>query len=282
MKIIIQKPDLDTCLTGFILGVKFTDQVVVSKGEALPADISNPCVLCIEAGGSGLVHLNNFDHHNTDIYLPPACKQAFDYKKLDDPMLAELTRYVCLVDEAVKIEPPIDFPSLSNLFSGMLFTVSDPLEQFFSGMEMFNRVLIEKINPFGTVPDIDEWKGFRQAKEEHIKKLNNMSNKGVFYVSNTGLRIGFIETDLIMGGRGFLYANNCDAVILHNPAFGLPPMSKYTIISKDLSLGAVKQAFDKIEPGWGGHDTILGSPIIGTILDNDQVIKVVLDSFSYG
>ncbi|MEE4356119.1 MAG: hypothetical protein V2I97_06585 [Desulfococcaceae bacterium] len=276
MKTVIQKADLDTCLTGLILEVKESDNIIVSKGEACADDLENPDVCCIEAGGSGLVHLNNFDHHNCGIYLPPACRQAFESCGKTDPELKRLTSYVCIVDEALRLENPIPFPSLSNLFSGMLFTESDARQQFFKGMAMLRTVLDEKRSPFRTMPDLEEWKIYRRAKEEHIRKLREISGLGDFYISESGLRLGFAETGLIMSGKGFLYEHNCDAVILHNPAFGIPPISKYTIVSKEIPLDGLKKIFDSIEIGWGGRDTILGSPRKGTLLDKKQVLEIVL------
>lgn len=70
MKVIIRKPDLDTCLTALILGVEGSDEVILVSGDASEEDIMNPDVLSIEAGGSGLVHLNNFDLHDTKTTSP--------------------------------------------------------------------------------------------------------------------------------------------------------------------------------------------------------------------
>jgi len=78
VKAIIQKVDLDTCLTALILGVDpLADEVIVVKGEAGEEELSDPAVVCIEAGGSGRSDLNNFDHHDPDRYFEPACRQAW-------------------------------------------------------------------------------------------------------------------------------------------------------------------------------------------------------------
>lgn len=89
MKVIIQQVDMDTCLTALILGVSPDDEIIVVRDQADPEDLNDPCVLCIECGGSGRVELNNFDHHDAAHAqagdLPPACRQAFDHCFLQDP-----------------------------------------------------------------------------------------------------------------------------------------------------------------------------------------------------
>ena len=85
MRVIIQQVDLDTCLTALILGVSPDDEIIVVREGASPEDLADPEVLCIECGGSGQVELNNFDHHDTSEELPPACRQAFDHRFLEDP-----------------------------------------------------------------------------------------------------------------------------------------------------------------------------------------------------
>ncbi|MDM8539106.1 hypothetical protein QUF70_20325, partial [Desulfobacterales bacterium HSG17] len=132
-------------------------------------------------------------------------------------------------------------------------------------------------DPFGSIPVCKDWEPYLLAKEEHMRKLRNMSDCAEFYISKSGLCVGFVETKLIMGGKGFLYTHDCDAVILHNPAFGFPPESKYTIVTKEIPLDNLKKFFDIKEKGWGGRDTIMGSPRKGTELNKKQVLKIVLN-----
>jgi len=77
MKVVIQQADLDTSLTALILGVSPDDEVVAVQAKAAPEDLAHRDVLCIECGGSGQTDLNNFDHHDSAVSLPPACRQAF-------------------------------------------------------------------------------------------------------------------------------------------------------------------------------------------------------------
>jgi hypothetical protein len=53
MRVIIQQADMDTCLTGLILGVSAKDQVEVVRTGASQEDPVDPAVLCIETGGRG-------------------------------------------------------------------------------------------------------------------------------------------------------------------------------------------------------------------------------------
>jgi len=180
MKVIIQKADLDTCLTGLILGVGSGDEVIGVRGDASPEDLDDPEVLCIEAGGSGRVDLNNFDHHETDEYLPPACRQAFEHKGIKNEGLSRLVDYVAMVDEAVNEHPAITFPSLSSLFSGMLFVESEPLGQFRCGVALLQRVLDDHIDPFSTMPEYQAWHPYIKAKKENQKRLQIMLEASEF------------------------------------------------------------------------------------------------------
>lgn len=282
MKVIIQKPDLDTCLTALIMGVSETDEIIVSKSDASEEDLMNPHVLCIEAGGNGLVHLNNFDHHDADRYFPPACRQAYQtisYNHLpiaSNLSLERLVEYVCMVDDGPKDHSAIEFPSLSNIFSGMLLIEKNTVSQFQKGLDILTRVLIDDIDSFNTMPDIEEWRPYKKAKEENIVKVAEVLKKAEFYMAQNGYKIGFAESDFI-GGIGTLYAQACDVVIMYSPAFGDPPIPKYTIAGNGKKVIHLIQYFDKIESGWGGREQIIGSPRSGTMLKKKQVLSIVLE-----
>lgn len=275
MRVVIQKPDLDTCLAAFIMGASEKDEIIVSQGEAAETDLMNPEVLCIEAGGSGLVHLNNFDHHDLHKYFPPTCMQAYRHRGLDDKKLERLVEYVCMVDDGPKGDSRIEFPSLSSIFSGMLLVERDKRLQFFKGIGMLRRVLDENIDPFSTMPAIEEWQPYKNAKEENQRRVEEVLRSAEFYKSESGLNIGFVQSDFI-GGIGALYAQGCDVVIMFNHAFGNPPVRKYTIAGNNKKISHLIEHFDKIEPGWGGRETIIGSPREGTDLETRTVITIVV------
>lgn len=278
MRVLIQKPDMDTCLTAFTLGVRAgTCEVEVLRGEAPQQDLNNAKVLCIEAGGSGQVHLNNFDHHNAESYLPPACLQALTLKGSYTPGMRRLVEYVAQVDEARPIQPPAAFPSLSNLFSGMLFVEKDPVRQLLAGIDIFAAILEWDIDPFGTMPSLAKWAGYVEAKRRNSEELGAMLARAQFFFSAKGRKIGFSEHQAI-GGISALYTQGCSVVILYSREFGDPPVPKFTIAGNKVSVFHLKAILDRWEEGWGGRDTILGSPRRGSFLAKETVIRLVLEN----
>lgn len=281
MRVILQKIDLDTCMTAFILGLSESDNLIFLNSDADERDILDPTVYCIEAGGSGLVELNNYDHHNTDKYLPPACVQAYDKifkvsRELKiDKNLKRVVDYVAMVDEC-KDMPKIEFPSLSNVFSGMLLLNKDKKDQFIKGLEILKVVIDRDIDPFSTMPLLEDWQIYIKAKEENIKNVEQIIKTAKFYVSNSGLKVAFVESNFI-GGIGTLYEKGADIVIMYNPAFNNPPVRKFTIAGNRKKVLHLVEYFNKLEKGWGGLETIIGSPRSGSILDVYDVISLVLN-----
>lgn len=275
MKVIIAKPDLDTCLTGLILGVGPGDEVVAVRGNASSADLDDPEVLCIEVGGAGQVDRCNFDHHDTETYFPPACSQAYLHAGTKDERLARLVQYVSMVDENSKDHPPVSFPSLSNLFSGMLFVEKGAVVQFHAGIILLQAVLDKVFDPFGTLPVLPEWEPYITAKLGNQERLAEMLSHAEYHTSRSGLQIGYSEHDAI-GGIGALYQQGCHVVILLSEQFGDPPIRKFTIAGNRLSVGHLAPFFEELEAGWGGRQTILGSPRDkDSRLSKDQVLAIV-------
>jgi len=142
MKVIIQQVDMDTALTAFLRGVTPADEIVAVKEQASPDDLADPNTLCIEAGGSGQVDQNNFDHHNTELPLPPACRQTLEASTRAGPALCRLVDYVTAIDVAgpTALGPAPGFPTLSDVFSGMRLSLKDPVEQLKAGLTIFATV----------------------------------------------------------------------------------------------------------------------------------------------
>jgi len=274
MKVVVQKIDLDTCLTGLILGIKDSDEVIVTQKEE-EKYIYDPSFTCIESGGSGLIEFNNFDHHDQSIQLPPACRQAYESKNLQDETMERLMDYVCMVDERLKDHPIIPFPSLSNIFSGMLILEKELKTQFFQGIKILNRVLNDAIDPFSTMPDIADWQPYRKAKEAAFQRIEESLKEAKFYTAENGDKVGFMKSTEI-GGSGTLYRAGCDIVVACNPSFGEPPVVKFTISGNTKKVVHLLTHFDKIEKGWGGRETIIGSPRTGSHLTEKVVLEIVL------
>lgn len=273
VRIVICQPDLDTCLTGLILGVLRDMPVEWAKAGASPEDLANPAVWCIEAGGSGQIRLNNFDHHDPDQDLPPACRQAYEAKGLQNPALSRLVDYVCRVDMALPIHPVIPFPSLSTVFSGMRMVEKGELQRFFTGMDLLGRVLSEGMDPFLAMPEVPAWGAYVDVKRRNLEGLTADFKKAGYGVSQGGRRIGWM-TSTYIGGSRMLYDAGCDLAVLLHPAFGDPPAPKFTISAArtDVSLKALLTVLQSREPGWGGRDGIIGSPRGGSRLSLETVL----------
>jgi len=282
MKVIIQQVDLDTCLTALVLGVSPTDEIVAVRSKAAPEDLHDPEVVCIECGGSGQVELNNFDHHDTEEDLPPACRQAFDLKG-SDKRLERLVDYVSLLDtsgpEALKRMSDLKegaFPTLSDVFSGMRLLIKDPREQLIKGMEILRLVMERGMDPFGLMPELPEWDEYTEAKRQNNEAIRKAVANSQFFQTKRGLKVGFLETN-VFGVLGALYNLDCQIAIAYSPEFGNPPMPKYTIAGNRVRVDSLLPLLNAKDPGWGGpaHGTVIGSPREGSRLQPEEVIKLV-------
>lgn len=278
-KILFSKVDMDTSLTAFILGVSDEDEVIAIREEAEASDINDPGVVCIEVGGSGTPHLNNFDHHNYEGEIGPACEQAYEKRVIEDEELKRLVDYVSVVDMNPKTLPPKDFPTLSDIFSGMLLTYKDPKEALFNGMGVFRIVLNKKLNPFDTMPPLPEWAVYREAKRRNDLGVKESVKKASFLTSKGGLKIGYVEAT-VFGVIGELYNSGCDVVIAYNPRYGTPAVRKFTIAGKETPVDHLTTPLNELEPGWGGRKTIIGSPRKGSQLSLNEVVEIVKSSGS--
>ncbi len=277
MKVLIQKVDMDTCLTAFILRVSEQDEVVVLQGDAPPEDLANPNVICIEVGGSGQTHLNNFDHHEPSGPTEPACKQAY-YLKRGDNALERLVDYVSILDlkGGAGVPQETEPPYLSGVFSGMLLSTPDPKEQLLKGIKIFSTVLKEGIDPFGTMPPLPEWEEYLRAKESSLEQADEVKTRVKVIKSKSGLEIGYVESEY-MGTVSIIYNLGCKIAVVYHPSYGFPPRRKFTIAGNDFRVDHLKPILNALEPGWGGPatGTILGSPKEGSKLTLEQVVEIV-------
>lgn len=279
-KIIIQQPDLDTCLTAIILGAEDISLLDVRLFPATSSELSDPEVVCIEAGGSGRTSLNNFDHHDPERYFPPACRQALEYSGKNSHLLERLTDYVCRVDECREM-PAIPFPSLSALFSGMRLCTPNPVNQFHAGLNILRIVIDKELDPFATMPERPEWQEYLSAKRRDFEKKARFLKDAVLFTTRQETRVGFMQVPLNerggIGGFQELYQRGCAIGILFHPAFGEPPVRKFTIAGNDRPVSLLLPYLNPLEPGWGGRETIIGSPRTGSILETNQIRQLVED-----
>lgn len=288
-RVILQQVDLDTCLTGLLLGVGASDRVTVARDGATPAELAAPDVLCIEAGGSGETERNNFDHHDRGGSWPPACVQALRIAgPVGSPATERLVTYVAEVDlgrGAGERRPADERPGLSGVFSGMRLTVDDPKEQFFEGMRLLRTVVREGLDPFGPMPRRPEWEPYVDAHRRERASLESMMRSAERFTTRGGHMAGFLRTDRV-GAPGALYALGCDIAIAYAPAFRPPaggaPIPKFTIGGRDgLRVDGLLESLAEHEAGWGGpaHGTIIASPRRGTGLDPEDVKRLVREHF---
>jgi len=284
-RVVIQKVDLDTVLTAFLLGVSENDEIVVVRDKASNEDLADSNVVCIECGGSGQTHLNNFDHHDTVEPLPSACVQAYRlrYGPKDNGSLAHLVEYVSLLDtqgpEALKARsklPEGAFPMLSDVFSGMLLITKDPKEQLLHGIRICATVLEQRIDPFGLMPELPGWSAYLKAKRQNNAAIQKAITNAQFFETKSGLKAGFVETNVI-GALGALYNLGCQIAIAYSPRFGNPPVPKYTIAGNGVRVDSLLPILNEKESSWGGpaQGTIIGSPRVGSKLKPHEVKAIV-------
>jgi hypothetical protein len=286
-KVVIQKVDLDTALSALLLGVTQDDEIVVVRDKAPPEDLADPKVICIECGGSGEVERGNFDHHDTKKPLPPACVQAFNYVSKEDAKLSknaalrELVEYVATRDtqgpKAIQArggDP--GFPSLSDVFSGMLLCTKDPKDQLLRGMEILRLLLERKISAFGRMPELPEWGEFIAAKKKNDEEVKKAVESAEFFLTRSGLKAAFVEAQ-VPGVLGALYEKGAQVVIAYCKSFGNPPVPKYTIGGNGVRVDGLRPLLAELEEGWGGpaHGTILGSPRTGSKLPPQKIKELV-------
>ncbi len=271
LTVYIVKPDLDTCLTAVVLGVGDNDDVLFGDTEAPEELLSDPAVLCIEAGGSGRVEEYNFDHHLPGVWLPPACRQALTWQGSSDSRLERLVSYVSMVDEGTPIVPAPGFPSLSGLFSGMLLTEQGVNAQFRAGCRLLREVLGESMDPFGSLPQVPHWQQYLDAKSDNSRRLGTLLDYAQLFHTRQGRLAALLDFPpdgpRTIGGFASLFAEGAEVVILHDPLFGTPPVRKFTIAGRGVVVADLLPALERLEKGWGGRDAIIGSPRTGTTLD---------------
>lgn len=283
MRVVIQQVDLDTCLTALLKGVTAADDILVSGAEgATEEDLRDPSCLCIEAGGSGRVSENNFDHHTAEGPRDPACRQALETLPPQPPIVQSLVSYVEAHDLGAACHGPAD-PlglTLSALFSGMRLTTVGAQTQLLEGLSILNTVIAEGLNP-GELPQRPGWRRWVEAKRAEWEAARCAAAAAEIFNSVNGLRVGFLESDRI-GALRELYALDCDMAIAYSPRYRNPaggdPVRKYTIGGRDgRRVDGLLPALTALEHGWGGpaHGTIIASPRIGSQLTPEQVKSIV-------
>ncbi len=277
-KTVIRKPDIDTCLAALIMGVDGESSIKTAPDGASDSELRDRKILCIEAGGSGLFQWNNLDHHHSEVYYPPACVQAQRLIQQISPELQRLVEYVSMIDECRPINPPVLFPSLSSIFSGMLLLTPDKKAAFVEGIRLLKVVVGKKLDPFQSMPLLEEWQSYTEVKKRNgLLLYKDMAD--VFHTcGKNGTSIAYLKTRA-MGGSAALYKQGLALILLHNPAFGDPPENKYTIASQKIKVAGLLDRLNSLEQGWGGRSSIIGSPTGGSRLSPEKILGLIVESF---
>lgn len=295
-RILVEKIDLDTCGVALILGVTRKDKIEVLRGEAKSSDLTDPNMVCIEVGGSGQTQLNNWDHHG-EKELRSATFQAFALKVGQKPeefaratyvsgetSESLLVDYIDLIDlegpRALRDSDEVRFPTLSDVFSGMLLTTRDPVEQLHRGVEILRKVVNSYIDPYGHMRtegrEYRKWATYAEAKAENNRQVAGAVKKAQWGVTSSGLKLAWLETDFF-GAPGALYGVGAQIVVAYSPHFGPARVPKFTVAGNGIRVNKVLPELNSREPGWGGPatGTILGSPREGSKLALKEVVKIV-------
>lgn len=308
-----KKIDLDTCGAGFLLGITQEDEVQVVS-QASPAELADPKTICIECGwrkGS----FNNWDHHQEGAPSESAVKQVFWQKTLlalqdiaasekgvsscvagswcfdkscscnclsdfmDSPFFIQwdpVVEYINQLDtEGATSMPNYGrkdlYPFLSDVFAGMLIlTAGNPLEQFFKGIELLKTIIDSKQDPYGQIKGFD---AYAETKAKNDRQVAEAVKVARWDTTRSGRKLGYLETEFF-GAPGALYGQGAQVVVALNPNFN--GVRKFTIAGNGIGVSACTETLNAIEPGWGGHPTIIGSPREGgSHLSLEEVVRVV-------
>lgn len=277
-KIIIRKPDLDTCLTALVMGVDDDSSVKIAPNGAEDAELRNREILCIESGGSGMIQWNNLDHHHPQIYYPCACVQAQEVTRKISPKLHHLIKYVSMIDEGRPINPPVPFPSLSSVFSGMILLTPDRKTAFTKGIRLLKLVLSKSLDPFQPMPSFEEWQSYIKAKKRNRLYLEKDLAGVLCLRGKKGTSIAYLKSRSV-GGSAELYRQGFNVVVMHNPVLVDYPGIKYTIASQIVQVTGLLGRLNSLEQGWGGRSNIIGSPAGGSTLAPEKILGLVVEYF---
>ena len=279
----ICKADLDTIVAGFLLLTKLPKHIVVTT-KAPEEILSNPQILCLECGGSGRIWEHNFDHHDTDKYLPCAAEQAWNF--LGQPSnFAQLIQYTAAIDTGKNYQHyDANSLSLSALLSGMMLIISDQKDRFIEGLRIIKCMLEKKLPPTDLTALCQEDPTLHQyalAKEKSHQALKSAA-KNIIEQTICGLRVMCLKSPL-PGIHGLLYSSGADISIAGDG-------QRWSISVHTQTLAACLQqiltTLNQYEQGWGGpvHGTIIGSPrdkkSILTLEDLFKICAADLEKFT--
>jgi hypothetical protein len=273
------KVDLDLCGAGLLLGASREDKVTVVRGKAPAEALADPKMVCIECGGSGNTRLNNWDHHEAGGPTKSATRQAWNYRteQCGDSMAKSVWELVCYIDRLDTQGPQSlpkrgGFPSLADVFAGLLLSERDPKEQFFKGIELLKEVLKSGQNPYGKIRGFGS---YASAKAENDRQVAEAVKSASWGKTRSGLRMAWTTSGFI-GAIGALYEAGAKIAIVLNPDFN--GIRKFTVAGNNMRVDPILASLNEREQGWGGPatGTILGSPQkVSSKLAIEDVVDIV-------
>lgn len=273
---VFQKVDLDTVLAGFLTGIKPGVPLLQVQDKAPQTYLDALDVLCLECGGSGDVGQNNFDHHNTTKYIPPASTQAFEKFAVPDHYLEKLVKYVADIDEGrCRLYGQRNDSTLSEIFSGMLMCCGNTEFTFIHGLNMIEKVVSYSLDPLCMSLQEKEWIFFKRMKSNNRKRLQEIKDHVKRFVTEHDIRGGILITHLT-GVHGLMRKMGIDLSIAAKP---INNKWKYTVGSSGFSLFDLLCTLQRMENGWGGpaHGKIIGGPISGSKVIPSALVNVICE-----
>lgn len=209
------------------------------------------------------------NHVDADVAFATAVlKLRYEHLPFNERVALQIGKY----DRTGKVENAQVLYTLKVIRGIHVLYANNPKQKYNKMVEVALRLLRNK-----KVPDA---KVFIQAAHEFRKEVKNTPPE----VHQLAPGIVFLMCKNF-GALGFGY-DICKAkiVIAYCPAFlnryeKVTP--KFTIAKRTpgikLDLNLVLDRLNRLEPGWGGHETIIGSPLKGTTLSPDIVNQIVLE-----
>ncbi|MFH1175100.1 MAG: hypothetical protein V1698_00015 [bacterium] len=189
----------------------------------------------------------------------------------------KLVDYINQLDtEGIQSFGQSEFPTLSDVFSGMLLVTRDPVEQLHQGIRILWLILAAGIlDPFRSLSALDAFKEYAEAKAENNRQIASAVGNTRWDETTSGMKLGVLETKFF-GAPGALYGAGAQVVVILNP--DLNGVRKFTIAGNNgIRVDAVATLLNEKEPGWGGPPTgtIIGSPREGSVLSLEEVVEIV-------
>jgi len=165
-------------------------------------------------------------------------------------------------------------PSLSALFSGMLLRVGTPVGRFQAGLGLLETVRDLGLDPFEAMPVRPEWSDFLAARQAESEALQRDAGGIVIRELPGGLRLGGLATRRY-GAVGAIFSRGCRLAVALQPGRGEGEPAKATIAGAGLRVDWLLAPLSDMEPGWGGRQDIIGSPVVGTRLPLGRLLDLV-------